>query len=116
MKSLVMETALKAQRASRILARISSREKDQALLAMADALLDQSDALIRENVKDVHGAEGRGLSGAMIDRLTLNETTITTMAQGLREVAALPDPVGRVTSMWRRPNGSLSAACESLWG
>ena len=107
MKSLMMETAFKAQQASRILARISSREKDHALLAMADALIAHTDALLSENAKDVEAAASRGLPRAMIDRLALKETTIVAIAQGLREVASLPDPVGRVTSMWRRPNGLL---------
>ena len=105
MKSLMMETAFKAQQASRILARISSREKDHALLAMADALIAHTDALLSENAKDVEAAASRGLPRAMIDRLALKETTIVAIAQGLREVASLPDPVGRVLEERLRPNG-----------
>ena len=65
------------------------------------------DFILSENSRDVTAAREKGLSAAMIDRLTVKNATIEAMAQGLREVAALPDPVGKVTSMWRRPNGLL---------
>jgi glutamate-5-semialdehyde dehydrogenase len=72
---------------------------------MAEALRKRSKELIRENGKDITFARKKGLSKAMIDRLTLNEKRINEMAQGLIEVAALPDPVGEVLKMWQRPNG-----------
>ncbi|MEN6623729.1 MAG: glutamate-5-semialdehyde dehydrogenase [Smithella sp.] len=106
-KSSVMLIAQNAQKASRQLARISSVSKNNALLQMANELINNSDRLIAENNFDVERAQKRGLSSAMIDRLTLKKSTIESMAQGLREVASLPDPVGKVTSMWRRPNGLL---------
>ena len=106
-RSQILDTVKKAKAASTALARISTQEKNQALLGMAEALLRRSDDLIAENSKDLKQVENLGLSRAMIDRLTLKEATIKTMAQGLTEVAALPDPVGRITSMWRRPNGLL---------
>ena len=74
---------------------------------MAEQLIHHTDMLIEENEKDVEVARKKGLSKAMIDRLTLDEKAIRAMARGLEEVAALPDPVGKVTSMWRRPNGLL---------
>jgi len=104
-KSQMIELARKAREAAVTLSHISSDKKDRALLAMAEEITRQTDYLIRENTKDMEYAGGKGLSGAMIDRLTLREATIEGMAKGLREVAALPDPVGKVTSMWRRPNG-----------
>jgi glutamate-5-semialdehyde dehydrogenase len=101
------EIAKKAKNAATVLARLSSDAKDKVLLDMAEALTRQSRTLIAENAKDLEKAMQTGLSEAMIDRLTLKESTIEGIAKGLREVAALPDPVGKVTSMWRRPNGLL---------
>jgi glutamate-5-semialdehyde dehydrogenase len=94
-----------AKQASAILAKISTDVKNRALVAMADALLANREFLIRENVLDVERARQDGLSRAMIDRLTLSETTIRGIARGLTEVAALPDPVGNIASLRRRPNG-----------
>jgi glutamate-5-semialdehyde dehydrogenase len=103
----IKQIAQDAQLASRILARVSSAEKNNALLLMADELEQKRNFLLAENAKDVALAKKNGLHQAMIDRLTLKEATISGMAQGLREVASLPDPVGKVTSMWRRPNNLL---------
>lgn len=105
--SSVKKIAQDALIASRLLARISSGVKNDALLRMADELIWRRDFIIAENIRDVGAAREKGLPAAMIDRLTVNDATIETMALGLREVAALPDPVGTVTSMWRRPNGLL---------
>jgi len=99
------EMGRQARQASTILARISTDAKNRALVAMADALLTNREFLIRENSLDVERARQDGLSGAMIDRLTLSETTIRGIARGITEVAALPDPVGNIASLWRRPNG-----------
>jgi len=106
-KNSIKQIAQKAQQASRQLSRVSTAAKNEALLKMADELLAKSAFLVKENAKDVAAAKKAGLTSAMIDRLTLKKETIDSMAQGLREVAALPDPVGKVTSMWRRPNGLL---------
>ena len=103
-KTSIKQIAQDAQLASRILSRISSSEKNNTLLLMANELEQKSAFLLVENAKDVALAQKTGLHQAMIDRLTLKEETISSMAQGLREVASLPDPVGKVTSMWRRPN------------
>ncbi|MBS1127504.1 MAG: proA, partial [Nitrospirae bacterium] len=94
-----------AKEGARSIAKASSRQKNAALLKMAEALKKRSKELIRENAKDIAFAKKKGLSKAMIDRLTLNEKRINEMAQGLIEVAALPDPVGEVLKMWQRPNG-----------
>jgi glutamate-5-semialdehyde dehydrogenase len=101
------EMGRKAREASALLGRTSTDLKNRALIAMADALVNDTEDLIRENRKDLAYARECGLPSAMIDRLTLTKATIKGVAQGLSEVAALPDPVGQVTSLWRRPNGLL---------
>ncbi len=103
----MVEMGRHARRASAVLSRTSADLKNRALNAMAEALVRNGDRLIRENEKDLSLARDMGLSGAMIDRLTLTEKTIAGIARGLGEVAALPDPVGEVISMRRRPNGLL---------
>jgi glutamate-5-semialdehyde dehydrogenase len=106
-KNSINLIARNAQAASRKLARLSSVVKNTVLLQMACELENNTDYLIGENSRDVDHAEKLGLSEAMIDRLTIKKSTIESMVQGFREVAALPDPLGKVTSMWRRPNGLL---------
>jgi glutamate-5-semialdehyde dehydrogenase len=106
-KAQVIEIAEKAKKAASSLGRIGADDKNRVLLRMAEALVDRSGFLIAENAKDVDQASRTGLPAAMIDRLLLQKTAIQGMAAGLREVAALPDPVGKITSMWRRPNGLL---------
>jgi glutamate-5-semialdehyde dehydrogenase len=106
-KNRVIEIAKNAKNAAVTLARISADVKNRALLHMADELTGQTSALIEENKKDLAHGASKGLSAAMMDRLTLKESTIDGIAKGLREVASLPDPVGKVMSMWRRPNGLL---------
>ena len=104
-KTYVSDKAKKAKTASRALANVSTEIKNNALFRMAAGLEKESTKLIVENKKDLVAAEQKGLSKAMIDRLTLNAERIKAMADGLREVAALPDPVGEVLGMRRRPNG-----------
>jgi glutamate-5-semialdehyde dehydrogenase len=101
----VLRKAREAREGARSLARASSKQKNDTLLKMAEALKKQSKALMKENAKDVAFAKKKGLSKAMIDRLTLTQKRIDEMTRGLIEVAALPDPVGEVTRMWQRPNG-----------
>ena len=79
-------------------------KKNAALNAMADALLDNTADILEANRKDMANAKGR-ISDVMLDRLKLDEGRIAAMAQGIREVAALPDPVGAVISRVERPNG-----------
>lgn len=106
-KDDVLAVARAARDASGRLARTRTTAKNDALLGMADGLQDGRSRLRQENEKDLAAARARGLSAAVIDRLTLSDKTIDGMAGGLREVAALPDPVGEITGMWRRPNGLL---------
>jgi glutamate-5-semialdehyde dehydrogenase len=94
-----------AKAASRRLAPLSSSEKDRALLAMADKLEGRSDFLVAENQKDLEFAKERGLSSALLDRIALNPSRVREMGKGMRDVAALDDPVRQVVKMWRRPNG-----------
>jgi glutamate-5-semialdehyde dehydrogenase len=106
-KNSILKIAREASLAARKLSRVTETEKNKALLQMADELEQNCKFLLAENAKDVAIAKKSGISSAMLERLTLKQDTIEQMAKGLREVAALPDPVGKVTSMWRRPNGLL---------
>jgi glutamate-5-semialdehyde dehydrogenase len=103
----VRRLAREAKEASRVLAKTPADKKVRALQAMADHLENASDRLIKSNAIDLKGGEKSGLSVAMLDRLRLTPPVIAQMAQGIREVAALPDPVGEIVRMWRRPNGLL---------
>ncbi|WP_230933831.1 glutamate-5-semialdehyde dehydrogenase [Priestia sp. TSO9] len=94
-----------AKEASYFLGNVTSEQKQQALYKMAAALLDQQEAILKANELDVEKAVQKGTSKAMLDRLSLNEERIHGMADGLRQVAALSDPVGEVLSMAKRPNG-----------
>ncbi len=97
--------ARQAKAAARELAKLTSPEKDACLLAMADALEQNATAIQTANALDLEAATQSGLPAAMLDRLRLDEPRITAMARGLREVAALPDPVGRLLDERTRPNG-----------
>ena len=101
----VKSQALAAKAAARQLRSASTTEKNTALLAMANALGHSSDKILAANAADIAAAKAKGISSALIDRLTLNEERLSAAAHGLREVAALPDPVGATVSMTRRPNG-----------
>ncbi len=101
----MLELARRAKAASRELAKLTTAEKNDCLLAMADALESAAGELKQANAQDMAAAAGGGLSSAMLDRLRLDDKRIAAMAKGLREVAALPDPVGRVLDERTRPNG-----------
>jgi glutamate-5-semialdehyde dehydrogenase len=101
----IRQIALDARQASHKMANLPTGAKNDLLLAMAAALEAGRATLISENAKDLAAGAAKGLSAAMLDRLMLNEARIRGMADALREVAALPDPTGEVTKMWRRPNG-----------
>jgi glutamate-5-semialdehyde dehydrogenase len=94
-----------ARQASQAMTRVTTEQKNQALQAMADEIVRQADAVCAENQRDVQAARSVGLAPALIDRLAITETTIAAMARGLREVAELPDPVGRLGPSRVRPNG-----------
>ncbi|MEO7297845.1 MAG: glutamate-5-semialdehyde dehydrogenase [Verrucomicrobiota bacterium] len=99
------QLAKQAKAASRELARLTTAEKNNCLFAMADALEKSGDAIKSANARDMESATQMGISSAMLDRLKLDDKRIASMAKGLREVAALPDPVGRILDERTRPNG-----------
>ncbi len=99
--------AADARQAAIAMAKLPTTAKNDLLMAMAMALINNTPHLIEENRKDLEAGEKKGLSSAMLDRLMLDEARIKAMADGLREVANLPDPVGEVTRMWKRPNNLM---------
>lgn len=99
------QLARQAKAASRELAKLTTAEKNAILLAMADALETNAAAIKEANALDMDFGAKAGLSSAMLDRLKLDDKRIAGMAKGLREVAALPDPVGRILDERTRPNG-----------
>jgi len=101
----MLELAVASRQASRQLANLSMATKNELLLEMAAVLESRQEWLQQENAKDLERAVAAGMAPALLDRLTLTEERIIAMADGLREVAALPDPVGEMTGMWLRPNG-----------
>src|SRR5712664_3539515 len=104
-RALVEGKARAAREAARALALCPTRIKNDALLQMAHGLVEKTAALLEANRGDVERARSRGAARAFLDRLALSEARVEEMAQGLREIAALPDPVGAVVESWRRPNG-----------
>ncbi len=104
MKTLT-EIGILAKSAARSLCRVSAQTKNEALFAMAQALIDNTDIIIEKNAIDVKNAAEKGTSKSMLDRLTLTEERIRQMAEGVRQIAALSDPIGEITNMTVRPNG-----------
>src|SRR5262245_1903612 len=104
-QALVESKARAARAAAGVLALTPTRIKNDALQQMARSLEENVVALVEANRGDLECARGQGASRAFLDRLTLTEARIQGMAQGLREIAALPDPVGAVVDAWRRPSG-----------
>ena len=94
-----------ARLASRAMARAQTRAKNDALLAMADAIERDADRLLAANKVDTDGARTRGQDSAMIERLMLTQKSVASMAQGLREIAQLADPIGGITELNYRPSG-----------
>jgi glutamate-5-semialdehyde dehydrogenase len=103
--SLVGGMAQRARAAAAQLVRLTPAAKNAALERMAQALEGAKPRLQAENQRDLEAGRARGLSGAMLDRLTLSDKAVVSMIKGLREVAALPDPVGEISEMQVRPNG-----------
>jgi glutamate-5-semialdehyde dehydrogenase len=101
------ELAMGAKDASRLLAGLPEDRKSRALEAMADRLESDTRSLLDSNAIDLRYAREKEISGAMVDRLRLTDRSIEEMAQGIREVAALPDPIGEISRIWRRPNGLM---------
>jgi glutamate-5-semialdehyde dehydrogenase len=104
-RALVQTKARAARDAARTLALCPTKIKNDALLQMARGLEEKAAAILEANRADVERARSAGHARAFLDRLTLTEPRIEQMAAGLREIAALPDPVGMVVETWRRPNG-----------
>ncbi|HEY8527492.1 MAG TPA: glutamate-5-semialdehyde dehydrogenase [Acidimicrobiales bacterium] len=103
--STIADLGRRARTASRAVATASTELKNAALTAAADLLVERTDDLLAANAADVERAEAAGASATVVDRLRLSPERVAGMAGGLRQVAALPDPVGEVTEGWVRPNG-----------
>ena len=99
------QIGIKAKKASRYLAKLGIDEKNKALEAVADALTANAESIIAANEKDIVNAKANGMKPALIDRLTLDVKRINAMADGIRVLTGLEDPVGEVTGMKKRPNG-----------
>lgn len=104
-RSLLIDKAEKAAMAAHVLAQLSSADKNKALAKMSEELEKSKGYILSANQKDMENGKKNGLSAALLDRLLLTEERISSMAQGLREVAVLPDPVGKMIEMDPRPNG-----------
>jgi glutamate-5-semialdehyde dehydrogenase len=104
-RQYIEQLGSRARDAARILAQAKTNAKDKALLAMAEVIENNTQSLIDANKKDLVAGEKQGLDAALLDRLELNDARIGAMAEGLREIAALPDPVGEITDLRYRPSG-----------
>jgi glutamate-5-semialdehyde dehydrogenase len=107
MSDLIPGMCKKAKGASYNLAKLSTETKNQALCNMAEALEKNANEILEANRRDVEASEKKGVKKALLDRLILNENRTSKMAQCLREVAELPDPVGEIVKTWTRPNGLI---------
>ncbi|WP_373899451.1 glutamate-5-semialdehyde dehydrogenase [Haloimpatiens sp. FM7315] len=101
----VKDKANLCKKASRSLGLLDTKVKNKALLSMGEAILKNKDKILEANKVDLKFAREKNMSKAMVDRLLLNENRIYGMAEGLKNVAALEDPIGEVIKMWKRPNG-----------
>ncbi|WP_374690178.1 glutamate-5-semialdehyde dehydrogenase [Accumulibacter sp.] len=104
-ENYVQQVGREARAASRIIARADSDAKNSALRAIAAAIRRESEALVAANRRDVDDAGAAGLAAALLDRLTLSPQGVAAMAEGVEQVAALPDPVGEISELRRRPSG-----------
>ena len=105
LEKLAAQITSRARVAGDLLAELSTDVKNAALRLAADRIEDSRQAIAEHNERDLVAGRERGIGGPLLDRLALTDARITTMAQGLRDLAALPDPVGEVTRMWNRPSG-----------
>ena len=105
METTIVNMAKAARAAATQMAKCGSNQKNAVLLGMADKIEKDASTIKKANKKDLDRAKEMGLSPAMIDRLTVSDSTIKSMAKGLREVAGLNDPVGAISKSWLRPNG-----------
>lgn len=104
-RKYISELGQQALSASRVLSQASTNAKNSALLAIADIIIENKGSLVEINKKDLEAGKKHGLDAALLDRLELNEERILAMAQGLREIAALPDPIGEISNLSYRPSG-----------
>ena len=104
-KSYMQTLGKQAREASRAIARADSNRKNRALLGMAAAIRRDMEKLLAANVRDMAAARAAGLDAALLDRLQINEKSAAGMAEGLEQIAALPDPVGEITDLKYRPSG-----------
>ena len=104
-KTYMQSVGQEARAASRLMAKASTAMKNGALLAMAAAIRRDADKLLRANQADLEAARNKGLEPAMLDRLALSASGVESMAQGLEQIASLPDPIGEITGMSYRPTG-----------
>ena len=104
-KDKINQIGLQAKQASKILANVSSKQKNKALLAMANHILNDHEKILEANKKDIKEAINKNLSDSFIDRLKLNGERIQSIATTLKEIASFEDPVGKVLDSWTRPNG-----------
>lgn len=104
-ESIMNELGGRAKQAARRLASAPSEQKNKALLIMADKIEETTEQILEANKKDIEASKAAGKDAAFIDRLELNPARISAMANGLREIAALDDPVGKTLATWERPNG-----------
>ena len=95
----------KAQDAATVLAMLATEDKKKALLHIADLLCESTEKILSENALDVEKAIERGVKDSLVDRLRLTVPRIEAMAEGLRQITELKDPVGEVLAQWKRPNG-----------
>lgn len=105
--SNLLDKCAMAREASYHLAAADTKVKNKALMAIASALCEKADEIIRANNIDIENAKKNGMRQAMIDRLTLTKERIDEIAEGVRQVQALSDPIGEVVKMWKRPNGLM---------
>ncbi|WP_321326392.1 glutamate-5-semialdehyde dehydrogenase [Thiomicrorhabdus sp.] len=104
-KEYMTKLGQEARKASRILVRASTKQKNAALIAMAEAIENSAETLKSENAKDLANGKANGLDSAMLDRLAITDAGIAGMAEGLRQIASLQDPIGEISDMSYRPSG-----------
>jgi glutamate-5-semialdehyde dehydrogenase len=104
---MIKEICIKAKAASAEMAKLSADQKNTALCRMANALEANAANILAANQADVEAAKAKGLKASLLDRLSLDEKKVQTMAKELREVSSLPDPIGAILSSWTRPNGLI---------
>ena len=104
-QTLIAKMATEAKKAAREVAKLSTTVKNDVLLRTAERIIEAREKLQEENEKDLIKAKDKGVTSAFMDRLRLSDKVIDSMAEGLRDVVALPDPVGEIPKMWKRPSG-----------